>query len=131
MDGRSSKNLVGVVFVFMEQINQECITKLKTMLNEKFILKIMSQIGKSKVPSKNNYEVAELNLEFDAWGDWLKRNNIVQSSEEEIENHIKVDAVANLGWFGNLEAKRQQIKEHYFVPVDFANKALALGYLPD
>lgn len=101
-------------------MNEKNIFNLKTMLNLKYIERILPDMTQclQKATAKNPYSFAELHelKNKSEWQSWKEENQILDNKPENIEDYVKVTGVG-----GNNDL---------FVPKDFAEKALVLGYLP-
>jgi len=97
-------------------MNEKSIFDLKTMLNLKYLEKLLPNmtdlLSRDK---KSEYSFAELkDLKRDHWKSWKEENKILDNKPEELENYIEVAAGPDV----------------VFVPKELAEKAIILGFLP-
>lgn len=96
------------------ELSEEKKTKLKTLFNLKYIECLMPSMFEAVNRGTADYSFGNLNLEFDQWNNWKESQGIKEEIEDK-KNYFEIDGIAN---------------STLFVPVEFIEKALILGFFP-
>lgn len=102
------------------ELSEDKKSKIKIMFNLKYIECLMPSmfdaINNGTINDENlaEYSFANLNLQFDQWKNW-KENQGIREEVQDKKNYLEIDGIAN---------------STLFVPKEFVEKALVLGFFP-